>query len=143
PVSDRTLSQWLTLLEAPDVAARRFGVEKLGDRDTEAVAAALLEQVSHPDRGLREEALLRLTRLEHGRAALTRALLEAPTADRAWPLAKAQASFVKEYSTDWRETIFTQVCKHLEANDRRVEPLLFLLREAEPNELRDRLERRA
>ena len=59
------------------------------------------------------------------------------------PLAKAQASFVKEYSADWRETIFTQVCKHLEANDRRVEPLLFLLREADPNELRDWLERRA
>ncbi len=142
-VTDRTLPEWLTLLQAPDVAARHFGVEKLGDRDNEAVAAALLEQVSHPDRGLREEALSRLTRLEHGRTALTKAFLEAPTADRAWPLAKAQAPFVKNYPADWRETVFDQLCTHLEAGDRRTEPLLFLLREADAADLRERIEKRA
>src|SRR5438034_1333822 len=61
----------------------------------------------------------------------------------AWPLAKAQASFVKGYPADWRDTVFAQVCAHLEAVDRRAEPLLFLLREADPTELRDRLEKRA
>src|SRR5947209_9044146 len=115
PVSERTLPEWLTLLKAPDVAARRFGVEKLGDRDNEDVAAALLEQLNHADRGLREDALSRLSRLKHGRAALTKALLEASTADRAWPLAKAQASLVKGYPVDWRDTVFAQACAHLEA----------------------------
>lgn len=143
PVSERTLPAWLTLFKAPDVAARRFGVEKLGDRDSEPVAEALLEQLNHADRGLREEALLRLSRLEYGRTALTKALLEAPTTDRAWPLAKVQASFVKDYPADWRDTVFAQVCAHLEAVDRRAEPLLFLLREADAADLRDRLEKRA
>lgn len=143
PVSDRTLAEWLALLEAPDVAARRFAVDKLGDRDSAEVAAALVKQLDHADRALREGALAHLTRLAHGREALTNALLDAATADRAWPLAKAQARFVKDFSAAWRERLFGRACEHLEEGDRRCDPLLFLLREADAAALRDRLERRA
>jgi hypothetical protein len=142
-VTERNLPEWLALLQAPDVAVRRLAVARLGDRDTAAVADALLEQLSHPDRALREEALARLTSLDYGRKALTQALLDAETADRAWALARAQAPFVKEYPAAARDKLFALACEYLEADDRRADALLFLLREADAAGLRDRIEERA
>ncbi len=55
----------------------------------------------------------------------------------------AQAPFARKYPPDWREKVFAQACEYLEANDRRADALLFLLREADAVELRDRLEQRA
>jgi hypothetical protein len=140
--SDRTLSDWLQLLDAPDVAVRRLALEKVGDRDTADVAAALLRQLHHPDRSLRDEALARLARLEHGREALAEALLEADSPDRAWLLARSQAPFVRDYGKALRERLFKEACTLLEAGDRRADALFFLLREADPQALRDRLEER-
>ena len=74
-----------------------MALEKLGERDNAAVAEALVKQLTHSDRGLREAALASLAKLEAGRAALTAALFDADSADRAWQMAKAQASFVREY----------------------------------------------
>jgi HEAT repeat protein len=143
PAGERAVQEWLALLHAPDVAVRQLALEKVGDRDSAEVAAALLEQLDHADRGLRDAALARLVRLEHGRQALTAALLAADTPDRAWALARAQAPFVKEYPAKGREALFAQAAKHLEAGDRQADPLLFLLREADAAELRTRLEERA
>jgi HEAT repeat protein len=143
PTSERTVPEWLSLLQAPDVGVRRLALEKVGDKDSAEVADALLGQLDHPDRGLREQALAGLARLEQGRKALTKALLAADTPDRAWILARAQAPFVKDYPSAWRQTLFAQAGKHLEASDRRAEALFFLLREADPADLRDRLEERA
>jgi HEAT repeat protein len=143
PVDDRAVPEWLALLRAPDVAVRQLALEKLGDRDTQEVADALLEQLRHPDRALRDAALARLTRLEHGRNALTAALLGAESADQAWPLARAQVPFAKDYPPSWRDEVFAQACSHLEAEDRQADPLLFMLREADAPDLRDRLEQRA
>jgi HEAT repeat protein len=143
PAGERAMPEWLELLHAPDVAVRRLAVEKVGGRDSAEVALALLEQLDHADRGLRDLALSRLARLEQGRKALTRALLEAESPDRAWTLARAQAPFVKEYPAKWRDTLFTQSGKYLESADRRADALLFLLREADAAELRERLEARA
>jgi hypothetical protein len=143
PVTDRSAVDWLPLLDAPDVAVRRVALEKIGDRDTAAVAAALLTQLGHPDTELRGEALARLARLSYGRSVLTRALLEAATPDQAWVLARAQAPFVKGYPPPWRAELFGKACAALEGGDRRAEPFLFLLREADASETRDRLEQRA
>lgn len=143
PVNDKTLAGWVSLLNAPDVAARRAALDKLGERDSAEVADALLQQLGHPDRSLRDAALARLTRLKHGREALTTALLEADTADRAWLLAKAQTPIVKDAPTAWRETVFKKACGSIEANDRRADALLYVLREADATWLRDRLEQRA
>ena len=123
--------EWLPLLSAPDVASRQLGIEKIGDRDTEEVAEALLLQIKHPDRALRETALARLTKLEHGRKALTAALLEAETPDQAWTLARTQAPFAADYPPEWRMEVFAKACSYIEADDRRAEPLLFLLRETD------------
>jgi hypothetical protein len=144
PVDTRTLPGWVSLLHAPDIAARRAALDKLAAQDTAAVAEALVGQLGHPDRGLREAALGRLSRMEHGRDALTTALLEADSADRAWALAKALAPVAGSISDAGRDRIFKQACAYLEAADRRAEPLLFLLRETDASfGLRDRLEQRA
>jgi HEAT repeat protein len=143
PADGRAVPEWLGLLHAPDVAVRRLALEKVGDRDAAPVAEALQEQLSHPDRGLRDAALVRLTRLEHGRQSLTKALLEADSPDRAWTLARAQTPFVKDYPARWRNALFAQASKHLDAGDRRAEPLLFLLREADAADLAERLQERA
>jgi HEAT repeat protein len=143
PVTDRAVPDWLTLLQAPDVAARRFAMDKLGDRDSPAIAAAQLRQLGHPDRGLREEALSRLARSKHGRQALAQALLDAQNNEEAWSLARVQAPFARDYPADLRNQLFAQACKFLEVNDRRSDALLFLLREADARALRDHLEERA
>jgi hypothetical protein len=143
PVAEKSLSEWLTLFDAADVASRRLALEKLGERDTEEVAQAILKQTRHQDRGLRDAALARLTRLDHGREVLTDALLNAETADQAWTLARTQAPFVKDYPEKWREKVFAEASKYLEDEDRRADALLFVLREAEPHDVRDRLEEKA
>jgi HEAT repeat protein len=143
PVGAGALPEWLSLLHAPDLAVRHLAVEKVGDKDKPEVAAALLEQLGHPDRNLREAALARLARLDSGRDALTKELLAAETPDRAWALAKAEERFAAEYPASWREKVFNRACAHLEAGDRRADALLFLLRAAGEAELRDHLEERA
>jgi HEAT repeat protein len=143
PVTDMTARDWLILLDAPDVAVRRFAVEKLAGKDLPEVADALLGQLQHPDPGLRKEARTRLAETEHGREALARELLEAPTSDEAWMLARTQEPFVHAYSPGLRKKIFAQGCAYLEAGDRRADPLLTLLREADPAALREQLEARA
>lgn len=143
PVGERTVPEWLTLLQASDVAVRKLALDKIGDRDTAEVAAALLQQLPHPDRSLRDAALARLARLKQGQKALTTALLETDSPDKAWMLARAQAPFARSFPGEWREKVFAQVCEYLESNDRRADALLFLLREADAAELRQRLEDRA
>jgi HEAT repeats len=143
PVTGRTVRDWLVLLDAPDAAVRRFALEKLAGQDSAEVANAVLRQLGHPDRSLREEARARLAQTEQGREALAAALLEAQSPDEAWTLARAQAPFVSDYPAGLRSKLFSQACAYLEAADRRADALLFLLREADPAALRDQLEARA
>jgi HEAT repeat protein len=143
PVSERTVPEWLALLQAADVAVRKLALDKIGNRDTAEVAQALLQQIHHPDRSLRDSALAQLSRLKQGQKVLTAALLEADSPDQTWTLARAQAPFARAYPSEWREKVFAQACAYLESNDRRADALLFLLREADAAELRQRLEDRA
>jgi HEAT repeat protein len=140
PVADRQIGDWLPLLDAPDAAVRRAVIDKIGDRDKADFAAALLRQLGHRDRELREQALARLTKLTKGRQALADAMLDTATPDDAWFLAKAVAPFFRDFPEAMHEAIFAQACKHLDAGDRRSDALLFLLRESDARGLRDRLE---
>jgi HEAT repeat protein len=139
PVSAKMLPTWLTLLQAPDVAVRRLALEKAGDLDRPEVAQALLAQLTHPDRGLRDEALRRLAELKEGHRALAEALLAAATPDEAWMLARAQAPFVNEYPPTLRERIFDKAATYLEAGDRRADALLSVLRAVDARAVSDRL----
>ena len=143
PVADKQLTDWVGLLHAPDVAALRLAVEKVGDRDAKEVTAGLMALQAHPDRGLRDAARTRLGKSKAGRAALTAALTAAATADEAWQAARAVAPFAKELSADLREAVFEAACEHLEAADHRSDAFLFLLREADPGAVKDQLFDRA
>jgi HEAT repeat protein len=140
PIADRQLGDWLKLLDAPDAAVRRAVIDKIGGRDKAEVADALIRQLDHRDRELRDQALARLTNSTKGRQALADAVLEAATSDEAWFLAKAVAPFFRDFPKALNEAIFTQSCKYLDASDRRADAMLFLLREADSRGLRDRLE---
>jgi hypothetical protein len=142
-VNDRNLKDWLPLLEAPNPGTRRFAMEKIGDKDKSDVAAALIRQMDHPDRGLRELAISYLAKSGQGREALVRALRGASNPDQAWALARVQAPFVRDYTPAQRASLFKQACNFLDAGDRRADALLFLLREADHRGLRDLLEERA
>jgi hypothetical protein len=139
PVTRKNARDWLPLLNAPDVAARRFAIDKLTGQDTAELAEALLPQLKHPDRSLREEALAALAKMEHGRKALAGQLLEAESVEEAWSLARAQARFAGDFAAPLRTKLFTRACTYLEKEDRRADALLFLLREADAKDLRDRL----
>jgi hypothetical protein len=143
PLQDKLLAQWLPLLAAPDGTARHLAIDKLRDKDREDVAAAILGQLQHPDGSLRAKALACLTRMEHGQQALTAALLQADSADRAWMLARALAPRSKQLTAKHRQEILEQAYPYIEAGDRRADALLFLLREADGPALREQVEKRA
>jgi HEAT repeat protein len=142
PAGKQAASEWFDLLEAHDTTVRGFAVEKLGERDTADVAAALLTQLDHPDQDLREKTLAGLARMKHGRQALAEALLESKTPEHCWLLAKALGSLVKDFPAAWRQPLFPKAYKWLDEGDRRGDALLFVLREADPGGLAERLEAR-
>ncbi len=143
PVAARGWKEWLPLFDAPDVAVRRFAIDKLAGLDSKEIAAALLRQLKHPDRALRDEAIVRLSDLAHGREALAGELLQAANPDEAWSLARVQVPFARDYPAGLRTRLFDRAYELLEAGDRRADALLFLLREVDAKDVRDRLADRA
>ncbi len=143
PVSRKNAKHWQRLLEAPDVATRLFAVEKVRDADSPEVAQALLGQLRHPDRKLRDEALAALRGNASGRQALFDALLAAANPDEAWFLARAQAESAGELTEKQRAELFERAGSYQEAEDRRAEPLWSLLRSADAEGLRQRIEEKA
>ena len=139
PTSKKQLEDWITLLKAPDVAARRMALDKVDDTDTPELAAALMEQLGHPDRGLRDAARSRLGQMEHGRAALVQATLAAEQAEQTWSHARALAAYARSFSPTLQDELYRHASRHLEAGDHRAEALLFLLREVDATALRDRM----
>lgn len=143
PASDKQLDDWLALLKAPDLAPRRLAVEKIGDRDTPQVAAGLMEQLTHPNRELRDLARGKLAALDHGRQALVKTVLASEAQDELWGLVKLIAPFAKGVTGKLRTDVLTRACKFLEDEDHRADPLFFLLREADAPALREEIFERA
>ena len=143
PFSPKQIGDWLDLLDAPDLAPRRFALGKIGHIDAAEVANKLVEQIKHPDRKYRGDVLAKLAGLAKGRKALAKPLREAASPEEAWDLARVVAPFAKGDPKTWGDELFATLSKYLEANDKRIDPLLFVLREAGPAELRDRLEAKA
>lgn len=139
PVTDKTLDDWISLLHAPDIAARRLAMDKIGDRDTAEVAEGLLAQFHHSDRGVRDAARGRLQKLKAGRKALVKGLTEAQGHDDTWQFARTIAVFAKELTPSAREEIFKTACEYLEKSDHRTDPFLFVLREIDAGELQEKL----
>jgi hypothetical protein len=139
PATAKMLGDWVGLLHAPDVAARRLGVEKVGGFDTPEVALGLMAQFNHHDRGVRDAARARLQHLKAGRKAIVAALTKVETAEDAWQFARVAAGFRDEIAASDRENLVALLSRHLEANDHRADALLFLLREADAAALQEAL----
>lgn len=134
---------WLKLLHAPDVATRRFAVDKLQGLETGEVAGGLVDQLGHPDRALRDDARRSLLHFAKGRQALFAALLKAATVDESWDLARTLAPAAKDMTSAMRASLFDQACVQHDREDRRAASLWFLLREIDPRWVRDQIEVRA
>jgi HEAT repeat protein len=143
PATPKNSKHWIKLLEAPDVATRRFAVEKLHGVESAEVARALTVQMQHADRTLREAALKSLLSFRAGQAALLEELLTTADLDRAWYLARALAPFAKELTAAHRTKAFGQAARHHDAEDRRAAPLFFFLREIDHAWTRDQIEAKA
>ncbi len=143
PVSAKNSKHWLRLMDAADMATRRFAVERLRGVESAEVAAAFLAQLRHPDRGLRDDSLTALRGFTAGRQALVNQLLEAATSDEAWFLARALAAPGGELSGSQRQQLFKQACAYHEQDDRRAAALWFLLRESDAAATRDQIEAKA
>src|SRR5262245_19990935 len=143
PMSPKLAPDWIELLRAPDIAARRVAMSKVGDRDDKEVIAALLEQVRHPDHGYRREVFEHLGQTERGRKALGKLLKEAESSDEAWALAKVLVPFAQQSPDEWMDELFPVASGYIEAGDQRANPVLFALRESNNAGLRDRLDKRA
>jgi len=139
PPSAKSVKHWLKLLQAPDVAARRFAVEKLHGVQSKDAAKALATQISQPDRGLRDDALAALGTFPAGRQAILDKLLETVSIDEAWMLARALAQSAKELPRATRGRLLEQATKLHERDDRRAGPVLFLLRAIDHDWTRDQL----
>jgi hypothetical protein len=143
PVVQRNVRDWLGLLQSSDVAVRRFAIEKLAGQESLEVAEALLLQLEHPDRGLRDLAVSRLATFERGRTVLADALIHVEASEHAWNLARAQSAYARSYSPKLLAKLFTKAFEHMEEGDRRADPFLFVLREVDARSLRDKVEEKA
>ena len=139
PVTAKQEADWLALFDAPDAAARRLALDKIGDRDTPEVAAALMAQLAHHDRQLRDNARTKLAATENGRAALLAALKAEESQEELWALSKLVAPHAKAFPAKARGELLTRALKYLEAEDHRGDPLIFLLKESDAAALRDDL----
>jgi HEAT repeat protein len=143
PYSAKQLNEWMALFQAPDVAARRLAVQKLGEINSSAIAAGLVEQLTHHDRGLKDAARAKLTRTDAGRTAYIAALLMADHHEEAWVLARGIAPVAGEFSSKLKSEILKRTGDYIESGNHLADPLLFLLKEADPTGLRDGLYDRA
>jgi hypothetical protein len=134
---------WLELLDAPDVATRRFAVDRLSTAESAAAAKGLLSALNHPDSALRNEARHALLRFAKGRQALLEKLLEASSVEEAWDLARALASVAKEIAGGQRSRLLDKAAHYQDSDDRRAAPLWHLLREVDPGWTRNQVETKA
>lgn len=143
PSGGKFAKHWLKLLEAPDVAARRFAVDKLRGVESTDAAKALAAQAGHADRGLRDDALSGLRDFAAGRAALLDKLFATASHDECWTLARALAPDAQKLAKPQRLKILNEACRCHDADDRRANPLWFLLREINHDWTRDQIEAKA
>lgn len=143
PATEKMQADWVKLLYAPDGAARRLGVEKVGHMDSPEVAQGLMAQYHHSERAVRDTAREALQQTGHGRKTILTALMKADGADDTWQFARTAAGFKDEIPTALRDDLVTKACQYLEAHDHRADALLFLLHEISREALQEALLDRA
>jgi HEAT repeat protein len=140
PASAKNAKIWLHLLEAHDVATRRFAVEKLSGVESAEAVRGLLSQLAHPDRALRDSAQQALLGFTKGRQALFDKLLAGASVDECWDLVRALAPVAKEFAKTARQRLLEQAVRHHEKDDRRSVPMWHFLRDMDAAWTRDQME---
>ena len=124
-------------------AVRDFALAKLGQQETPEAAAALAAQLDAPEPAVREMAV---AALQHNPAAvpllLKRVKAESDPA-RLWTLVRVLEPQAGALGADQAGALVKLLLAHLEAGDRRGEPLSYLLRRAAPQQLDAALLKRA
>ncbi len=143
PSSAKTVKHWLKLIDAPDLATKRFALEKLQTIESAEAASMLVAQWKHANRDFREQCLNRLRAFDHGRRAVLGKLLEAESSDDAWNLSRALSPVAKEIPSELRVNLFEQASKHHDKDDSRAKSMWFLLREMDHAWSRDQIEAKA
>ncbi|MFO0937786.1 MAG: HEAT repeat domain-containing protein [Gemmataceae bacterium] len=139
PYSSKQLNDWIKLFQAPDVAARRLAVNKLGGENSAAIANGLMAQMTHHDRSLKESARAKLVSTDAGRKAMVDSLIHAENQEDAWALARTAAGSADSFSTKVKQDLLESAGERIESGSHLADPILFLLKEADPTLLRDGL----
>ncbi len=140
PASAKNAKIWLHLLQAHDVATRRFAVEKLSGLESAEAVRGLLGQLVHADRALRDSAQQALLRFAKGRQALLEKLLAGTSVDECWDLVRTLAPVAKELVKGARQSLLDQAVRHHEQEDRRSLPLWHFLRDLDAGWTREQME---
>jgi HEAT repeat protein len=122
----------LKLVKSPHPPVRRFAVEKLGDVDTRAVAAALVALLDHEDLRLRDRVAASLSRLSAATPLLVQQIKKAPDADAMWTAARILKGQPKPPKKALLTALRARLGDWLKRGDRRAEPILYLFRHADP-----------
>ena len=131
------------MLTAPDLAAKRLAISKLGEADSIAVARALVPLLKHSHRGLQNDALRVLQSSSKGRQALIESLLKAENTDDAWSMARALKPATEQITAAQRKQILTGAFEHQDAELDRAKAFWFLLRAIDPEQANLEIEERA
>jgi len=131
------------LAAGPHQAAREFAIAKLGQLATPRAAKALVEQLHAPHPATREAAV---EALQHNPAAAPLLLkrLETETdPNRLWTLARILDHHPQALKPATVKRLVARVLRHLEHDDRRAEPLAYLLGRTAPEPFDGALIKRA
>lgn len=142
-IKGKQVKPWLALLEATDVATRRFAVDKLRGVASADVAHGLAVQLAHPDKELRDDALRALLGFPAGRQTLLEELQTTASVDECWFLARALARAADDLPKSQRQRLFAHAGKLHDADDRRAAAIWFLLRAIDHDGTRDQIEAKA
>ena len=134
PLPDAAAKELLKLASSSRHAeTRRFAVERVGQADVGArEAAELIAKLEAPDAAVRDAAARSLQRLEAAAVPLVKALVTADSADRVRRLAGILRAHSIKLSPALRESLAARAMDLLDDGDPLAEPMLEVLRAADP-----------
>ncbi|HJZ83917.1 MAG TPA: HEAT repeat domain-containing protein [Polyangia bacterium] len=145
PLPDAAAKELLKLASSSRHAdTRRFAVERVGQAEVGArEAAELVAKLDAPDAAVRDAAARSLARVEAAAVPLVKALLAADSADRIRRLTGILRAHAIKLSPPLRATLAERALALADAADPLAEPMLEVLRAADPSLYAERLAARA
>jgi len=143
PLPPAVAARLLGLATSPHRPVRDFAIYKMGRLDTPAAAKRLVAYLDAPQPALRELALASLRRNAAAVPLLLRRLKAEQDHERLRTLARVLEPHASDLSSAQSRSLTTLLLGYLENDDRRAEPLSYLLRRVAPKQLDAALLKRA